>query len=212
MSAEPKAMRARRGAIPRRAPYLRTALEHPPLMRCLLLLALLPLLAACGNEDGAPSGSGTVADACEETPGIAYRTDARLQFLRADGTPVREIAIEIADGDSTTQRGLMDRRCFPADWGMLFVFPNTQPRQFYMANTPRSLDIMFFGPDSTLLNVAEYTEPFSPASLPSEGPARFVVETLAGFADRVGLVPGDRITWARPGEAPSAADSLAVQP
>jgi uncharacterized membrane protein (UPF0127 family) len=178
-------------------------------MRRLLPLTLLPLLAAC-NPGDAPA-DGPTADACEETAGITYRTDARLQFLRADGTPVREIAVEIADTDSTTQRGLMDRRCLPPDWGMLFVFPDVRRREFYMANTPRALDVMFFGPDSTLLNVAEYTEPFSPTALPSEGPARFVVETPAGFTDRLGLVPGDRITWAPSGEAPPAADTLAVE-
>jgi uncharacterized membrane protein (UPF0127 family) len=153
-------------------------------------------------EEPAGSGSGTTSGNCQDRPGITYRTDALLQFVRADGTPIEEIAVEIAEADSTVQRGLMDRRCFPDDWGMLFIFPDVQPRTFYMANTPRSLDIFFFGPDSTLLNVAKYAEPLSPDVLPSEGAARFVVETLAGFADRYGLVPGDRITWRRTQGAP----------
>jgi uncharacterized membrane protein (UPF0127 family) len=153
-------------------------------------------------EEPAGSGSGTTSGNCQDRPGITYRTDALLQFVRADGTPIEEIAVEIAEADSTVQRGLMDRRCFPDDWGMLFIFPDVQPRTFYMANTPRSLDIFFFGPDSTLLNVAKYAEPLSPDVLPSEGAARFVVETLAGFADRYGLVPGDRIMWRRTQGAP----------
>ena len=183
--------------------------------RRLVLLPFLLLLAACGgrqSEAPAPTGepgSGMTPGDCQDRPGITYRTDARLQFRRADGTPIEEIAVEIADTDSTVMRGLMDRRCIPEDWGMLFVFPFAEPKTFYMANTPRSLDIMFFGPDSTLLNVAKYAEPFSPAVLPSEGPARFVVETPAGFADRYGLIAGDRITWA-PITAPAdvVADSL----
>ena len=164
--------------------------------RLLLLLPLLLTLAACADEPE-PSTS-TIGGACEETPGITYRTDAQLTFLRADSTIIKEIGIEIVDRDSTIQRGLMQRQCLPDDWGMLFVFPGEAPRTFYMANTPRSLDIMFFSADSTLLNVAKYAEPFSPDILPSEGPARFVVETPAGFADRYGLGTGDQITWTAP--------------
>lgn len=182
-------------------------------MRRSLLFALALLLAACGDADAPANGSADAGE-CQDRPGITYRTDARLQFLRADGTPVEEIAVEIADTDSTIQRGLMDRRCLPDDWGMLFVFPDAQPRTFYMANTPRSLDIMFFGPDSTFLNAAKYTEPFSPGVLPSEGPARFVVETPAGFVDRRGLAAGDRITWTSAGADPEAApaDTVTVAP
>jgi uncharacterized membrane protein (UPF0127 family) len=186
---------------------------HP--MRCYLAL-LLPLLliAACQSEapteepdfaEEPGTGSGAVPGGCQDRPGITYRTDAQLQFTRADGSPIEEIAVEIAETDSTVERGLMDRRCLPEDWGMLFIFPFAEQKTFYMANTPRSLDIMFFGPDSALLNVAKYTEPLSPDVLPSEGAARFVVETPAGFADRYGLIPGDRISWSR-GAAP--ADSL----
>ena len=164
--------------------------------RFLLLLPLLLVLAACADEPG-PSTSNN-GNACEETPGITYRTDAQLTFLRADSTVIEEIGVEIVDRDSTIQRGLMQRQCLPDDWGMLFIFPRAEPRTFYMANTPRSLDIMFFSADSTLLNVAKYAEPFDPDHLPSDGPARFVVETPAGFADRYGLGTGDRITWTTP--------------
>ncbi len=182
-----------------------------------LALALLPLLAACGRDSAdAPddaAGSGYPSAPCEESPGITYRTDGRLQFSRADGTPVKEIAVEIVDRDSTRQRGLMDRRCLPPDWGMLFVFPGAEQLSFYMANTPRSLDIMFFGPDSTLVNAAEYAEPFSPEALGAEGPARFVVETPAGFSDRHGLIPGDRIAWSRAGaDTATTPDTLRAAP
>ncbi len=172
-----------------------------------LLLAVA--LAACSPDE--PETPPSASGACQETPGIAYRTDGRLTFLRPDGAEVRTIAIEVADTDSTIQRGLMQRKCLPADWGMLFVFPNAQPRTFYMANTPTSLDILFFGPDSTLLNAAKYTRPFDPATLPSDGPARWVVETPAGFADTYGLQPGDKIRWALGGaeaEPPADTDSV----
>lgn len=165
--------------------------------RLLAVLPLLLLLAACSNEPGTSSASGDAA-ACAETPGITYRTDAQLAFLRPDSTLIKEIAVEIVRSDSAISHGLMHRKCLPDDWGMLFVFPNAAPRTFYMANTPHALDITFVAADSSVLNTAKYAEPFSPDILPSEGPAQYVVETPAGFADRYGVAFGDRVQWTAP--------------
>ena len=158
-------------------------------MRLLLLLPILLLFAACGND--APTSNG----ACEETPGIAYRTDGQLTFFRGDSTELKAIAIEVVDTDSTRGRGLMARKCIPSDWGMLFVFPEERSQAFYMANTPRALDIMFFAADSTLINAAKYTTPNSLDRVFSDGGSQFVVETPAGFVDRHGLAPGDHLNW-----------------
>ncbi len=161
-------------------------------MRHISFLFPFLLLVACGGgESSSPRSS---AD-CEESPGIAYRTDGELTFYRADGTGIGTITIEVADRDSTRARGLMARKCIPQDWGMLFVFPEERSQAFYMANTPRSLDIMYFAGDSTFVNAAKYTSPNSHDNQFSESPAKFVVETAAGFVDRHGLAPGDFIDW-----------------
>lgn len=146
---------------------------------------------------------GVLVAGCRDTPdrpeppaptSVPFRIDGRLSFVRGQDT-LRTIDIEVADTDSTRARGLMERREIPPDTGMLFVFSTAGAQAFYMASTPRSLDIQFYGPDSTLLNVAEDTTPFSVDTLPSDGPAQFVVEVPAGYSRRIGLVPGDRITW-----------------
>ena len=173
------------------------------------IFCLLPalLLAGCGND--APTSNGD----CEETPGITYRTDGQLTFFRADSSEIREIAIELVDTDSTRGRGLMARKCIPDDWGMLFVFPEERSQAFYMANTPRSLDIMFFAADTSFINAAKYTTPNSLDRVFSDGPAQFVAETPAGFVDRYGLAPGDLIDWTLNSTAPtetSVVDSALV--
>ena len=157
----------------------------------LAAVSALVLLAGCRSETPAPEAPAPTS--------LPFRIDGRLDFVR-DGRTLKTIDIEIADTDSTRARGLMQRAVIPPDTGMLFVFPSAAPQSFYMANTPKSLDIQFYGPDSTLLNIAEDTVPFSPASLPSVGPAQFVVEVPAGYSRRIGLVPGDKIRWtvARP--------------
>lgn len=169
-------------------------------MRPAVLVLLAVVASACGSE---PDPERATPDA--EPASIPFRIDGDLTFLR-DGEPLQTIDIEVADTDSARQRGLMERTEIPPDTGMLFVFPNAQEQAFYMANTPRSLDIQFYAADSTLLNVAENTTPYSLDNVYSEGPAQFVVEVPAGYTRRLGLVPGDRITWSlnRPGAEAAA--------
>ncbi|WP_412063266.1 DUF192 domain-containing protein [Rubrivirga sp. IMCC45206] len=154
----------------------------------LLLLALLA--AGCADaSDPAPPPA-------DPNASIPFEIDGTLSFVRGADT-LKTIAIEIADTDSTRGRGLMQRTEIPDDTGMLFIFPRAEPQAFYMANTPRSLDIQFYGADSTLINVAYGTTPFSYDNVLSEGPAQFIVEVEAGVTRRLGLVQGDRITWSR---------------
>ena len=171
-----------------------------------LVLALA--LAACADSPEPP------APAAAET-GIPFEIEGRLSFVR-NGDTLRTIDIEVADTDSARGRGLMERTDIPRDTGMLFIFDQAQPQAFYMMNTPRSLDIQFYAADSTLLNVEENTTPYSIDNLYSSGDAQFVVEVPAGYTRRLGLVPGDRITWTlrdedgRPSE-PAVRDSLPVR-
>ena len=151
---------------------------------CVLLLTA-PVLSGCADDSPDPRPAST---------SIPFDIEGRLAFVRGADT-LRVIDIEIADTDSTRQRGLMQRQTIPEDTGMLFKFPYASPQNFYMANTPRSLDIQFYGADSTLINVAEGTTPFDPSNVSSAGPAQFVVEVAAGKTRAWGIVEGDKITW-----------------
>ena len=158
------------------------------------LLAFGPLaLGACRSGEDAGTAADTTAAAAERIP---FRQDGTLTITR-DGQPVGRFAIEIAETDSSRERGLMERPPLPLDRGMLFLFPAAGPQSFWMANTPSSLDIVFIGPDSTVVNVAKYTTPYSTAQVTSTGPAQFVLEVRASVADRLGISPGDKVTWTR---------------
>jgi len=158
-------------------------------MRVVPILLLAFVLLGCPEPeepDSAPSPRAS----------IPFDIEGTLSFVRGTDT-LRTIDIEIADTDSARGRGLMQRTEIPEDTGMLFIFPAAEEQAFYMANTPRSLDIQFYGADSTLLNIAENTTPYSLDNVFSDGPTQFVVEVPAGYSRRLGLVPGDRITWTR---------------
>ena len=108
-----------------------------------------------------------------------------------------ELAIEIADDDSSRGRGLMGRERLPQGSGMLFVFDQPEIQRFYMANTPMSLDFFFIGQDSVIVNTVKYAPPLSLESIVSTAPATLVLEVEAGFIDTYGIVPGDRVAWSR---------------
>ena len=157
----------------------------------ILLLCLVLTLAACEPDAVEPSSTATTAERS-----IPFRIDGRLAFVRGSDT-LRVIDIEIAETDSARGRGLMERSEIPEDTGMLFIFPREDPQAFYMMNTPRSLDIQFYGADSSLVNIAYDTVPFTLDNVYSDGPAQYVVEVAAGVSRSIGLVPGDRIVWER---------------
>ena len=108
-------------------------------MKYSIFLVLLVLLtASCQNSsETTPTPS---------LPDIPFRVDGTLDFLRT-GEPILSLDIEIADTDSLRERGMMQRTSFPPESGMLFVFDRQEPRQFWMGNTPLSLDLLFISAD-----------------------------------------------------------------
>jgi uncharacterized membrane protein (UPF0127 family) len=128
---------------------------------------------------------------------IPFRPDGILEFRQPSSELVTRIVIEIAESDSAQARGLMNRRTLPARGGMIFVDRTSSDQSFWMRNTPLPLDIIFVRSDSTILNIVKKTVPYSDARIESTGKAQFVVEVRAGFTDRMGIKPGQRIHWWR---------------
>lgn len=154
-----------------------------------LLLVASTTAAACGQQ---PSDTAPPIP----PPQIPFEAEGELVFYRS-GAPVDTIQIEIADTDSARVRGLMQREGLPPQTGMLFVFDVEEPQSFWMANTPLSLDMFFVDADSEIVSIKKYTRPLSPESVVSDAPARFVIETPAGYADSRGITEGVRVAWER---------------
>jgi len=160
-----------------------------PLLVCGVVLSGL---LACGR-----SNNSSVSETEADTTTISFTKEGRLAFIQGGDSTVT-IDLEIADTDSARERGMMQRVGFPNDQsGMLFPFDEEQPQSFWMSNTPVALDILFVNADSQIVNIAKYTTPFSNEQYRSEEPAKYVVETPAGFADSYGIFVGDRIRWRR---------------
>jgi uncharacterized membrane protein (UPF0127 family) len=125
----------------------------------------------------------------------SFRKDGSLSIISAKNPSPIILDIEVADEEAERMRGLMDRLNLSENAGMLFIFPNEEPRSFWMKNTYISLDIIYINSQKEIVSIQKYTEPKSTYSIPSEKPARYVLEVNAGFTDKFGINPGDKIEY-----------------
>ncbi len=121
------------------------------------------------------------------TPGTQNITTPRQEItIAGQENPV--IFAEIADNDETRARGLMFRESLGPDEGMLFIFNDSQIRNFWMKDTYISLDIIFIDADKQIINIAENTTPrITTRTYSSTAPAMYVLEVNAGRSQELGL-------------------------
>ena len=105
----------------------------------------------------------------------------------------RTVTVELASTPAQRSRGLMHRPSLPADQGMLFLFPDTRPRTFWMRDTLIGLDIIFLAEDGTVINIEEASPGVERPGFSSRRPARFVLELNRGWSREAGLLPGQVI-------------------
>ncbi|NNM24197.1 MAG: DUF192 domain-containing protein [Flavobacteriaceae bacterium] len=126
------------------------------------------------------------------TKEVSFKKEGELNLKKSDNDSLLvKLDIEIANTDYETQTGLMYRKSMLSDRGMLFIFEDERPRSFYMKNTQFALDIIFLNAENKVVSIQKNAKPFDKASLPSEGPAKYVLEVNAGLTDQWGLEPGD---------------------
>ena len=127
---------------------------------------------------------------------ISFKTEGELQIKKAHSDAiVTTLDIEIADDDYSKQTGLMYRNSMKDNQGMLFVFPDSEYRNFYMKNTKISLDIIYISESKQIVSIQKNTKPMDETSLPSEAPAKFVLEVNAGLSDTWNLEKGDTVKF-----------------
>jgi len=101
--------------------------------------------------------------------------------------------VEVADDPAERAEGLMYRQSLADNAGMLFLYPKPQPVEFWMKNTPLSLDIVFVRADGTIARIAADTTPMSEDRIPSGEPVVAVLEVRAGTMRQLGVAVGDRL-------------------
>ena len=126
---------------------------------------------------------------------IQFKKEGTLVLKTANDSIIKKLDIEIADDEYQTQTGLMYRESLGQEQGMLFVFPEADYRSFYMKNTQIPLDIIYVDADKNIVSFQKNAQPFSETSLPSDIPAKYVLEVNAGLANQWQLKMGDKIEF-----------------
>jgi uncharacterized protein len=102
----------------------------------------------------------------------------------------------IARTASEQSKGLGDRASLPTNEAMLFPFPNTAVRCFWMKNMEFSLDMVWLNSDQQIVHIQSdispntYPETFCPAT-----PAQYVLELNAGQAKAANLQLGQTLNF-----------------
>lgn len=145
------------------------------------------------------AGAGGVAymqrDVKSDVVGVATLP---LTIKSANGT--HAFSVERAKTADEQARGLMYRTDLKPDGGMLF-WPHPASgggpadANFWMKNTPSSLDIIYIRADGTIARIAENTVPFSEVPIPSGEPVGAVLELMGGRSAELGIAEGDLVTW-----------------
>ncbi|MBJ7881261.1 DUF192 domain-containing protein [Gelidibacter salicanalis] len=161
-------------------------------LRAFKTVAMLTLGACCVQFQSCKEEQKTI-----EPVVIEFKKEGELVLKKANDSIVKHLDIEIADDDYQTQTGLMYRDQMDQNHGMLFVFPEADYHSFYMKNTKIALDIIYIDADKNIVSFQKNAQPFSEASLPSNVPAKYVLEINAGLADEWQLEIGDKIEYQR---------------
>jgi len=131
----------------------------------------------------------TVEDENQDVEGLPVD---EIIIIRSSGDSVR-FMVEIASSPKQQAKGLMYRNTLDSNKGMLFVFPNSAERSFWMRNTYIPLDLLFIRADGIVHHIHEMAEPHSLKSIKSNGLALAVLEISGGEAKKQNITIGDRV-------------------
>lgn len=121
------------------------------------------------------------------------------QNKEADTAPVTEevrvqplpATIELADTPEKRTQGLSGRELIPDDYGMLFIFTEDGYHRFWMKEMLVPIDIIWTSEAGTIVYIEHSASPTTyPDTFGPSRPARYVLETRAGYARESGWEVG----------------------
>lgn len=177
-------------------PKKKKSKRKPTSLRIILIggsiLVIAALLLMNGFQSGNKGNKGSTVKrfTSGEQP---LRHDADVFILDNDSNNVASFKVEIAETEQSRAKGLMYRSIMPFDRGMYFIFERDEPRSFWMKNTNIPLDIIYINNNMEIVRVQKDTRPRTLDPVPSDYPARYVLEINAGLSDRYGIKEGQSV-------------------
>jgi uncharacterized membrane protein (UPF0127 family) len=118
-----------------------------------------------------------------------------VTIVAPDGTTRATVSIEVANTVEQRERGLMFRNHLDDNAGMIFVFPDSAPRDFWMHNTEIPLDMIFADPSFRVTGIVANAAPETDTLRAVQGASQYVLEVNGGFCTKNGIKPGDHFNF-----------------
>ena len=103
------------------------------------------------------------------------------------------LKVEVAESPPAREKGLMFREKLAANDGMLFIFDEPGYHSMWMMNTLIPLSVAFVDGGGKILSIHEM-QPRTTDTHTAAGPARYAIETNAGWFAKKKIKPGDTVT------------------
>jgi uncharacterized membrane protein (UPF0127 family) len=135
---------------------------------------------------------------------LIYKGGARLEEKNAAAvqsalTDTGTFHFEIVNNAFDQAKGLGGRSDVPHDYGMLFVFKTDGRYGFWMKDMLVPIDIIWLSDNGTILGIEDSVAPSTyPTVFYPTQPVRYVLETRAGEARRLGWEVGTSLTLPLP--------------
>lgn len=114
----------------------------------------------------------------------------------------KKITVEIAKTNAQHEHGLMFREKLSADSGMLFIFDEEMPLNFWMKNTYIDLSIAYVGKNKKIIDIIDMkgtsTMQTEFPSYPSSKPAMYALEMNKGWYAKNRIKIGDLLVLPKP--------------
>ena len=92
----------------------------------------------------------------------------------------QELFLDIADNQQKRSYGLMNRRDMKSNSGMIFIWKDSQIRNFWMKNTHFNLDLFFLNKQGQIIEIYKNAKAFDETNIKSQNEVNFVVELKSG--------------------------------
>lgn len=123
-----------------------------------------------------------------QTPGDIGQPISGLRTIQISVNG-KTVNAEVANEKSAWGKGLMFRHSLGIDNGMLFVYPDSSPRAFWMKNTFIPLSVALIDEKGKVLDIQEMA-PMTETFHGSKKPAKFALEMNEGWFAANNVLPG----------------------
>ena len=101
-------------------------------------------------------------------------------FINVNKDNPQELSLDLADSEQKRSYGLMNREDMRPNSGMLFIWKDSQIRNFWMKNTHFNLDLFFFNNHGEIIEIYKNAKAFDETNIKSKEKVKYVLEMNAG--------------------------------